>query len=268
MGSSWDRRLLAGFLLFLCGFFLPTIAFAQPNPDPPPERNDRTVRTDQSARYEIIRGAVRDTGDAYRARRRSDAWNDTASGLLSAGIGGYLLFLSTENDDLFLATLSVTAIGLGVRSLVSGIFNFVFPYSQEPIADKLLSDRELLLSSGMLFLEQEAKRAKRNRIVGGTMSILNAGTYALMYFPLSSYAGDDTTLLAIVLGVGAALELVGGVITLVGKSGPERVYERTKAQIDYQEGNKRLTLDWDPMFAPSLQPDSGWVGGLTFGGTF
>lgn len=207
-------------LLIVVTLLAPNLAFGQDAVRSSTER----LRPEERP---IVKAAVQNVHDSYKRSRTADGVGGIAAGLLTGGIGAYLWVTGSNNANPENAvTLQIIGIGIAlsaVPQLVSGVWNIFYDTPQEEISAKLLNDDELLDGAGILFVEQEARRAKRQRLVGGTTSIAQGlsilGSY---YLYAQVFGGIDILLLF--FGIAAALQTVGGVIQLVGLSGPERAY--------------------------------------------
>ena len=213
-------------MLVLAFALLPKLASAQTAaiPTTPPSATsssaDPTSLTERER--ELVRRAVADVQSSYRRSRTSDGIGNIVGGLLVGGIGMYL-YLS--QDDPTVRLIGVAVAFSSVPQLVAGTWNIFYHTAQEDMAAKLLGDDRLLQGGGLLFVEQEARRAKRARLVGGSTSIVAGGATLASYFLLKEFfiAGPDNILL-IFFGVGTAIQVIQGVITLASKSGSERAY--------------------------------------------
>lgn len=172
--------------------------------------------------HALVRQAVANVGASYERNRISNGISNVVTGVLVGGIGAYVY--ATQDDTMRLVGVAVAF--ASVPLLVSGIWDLAYPTAQEMMADKMLADRRLIDGGGVLFVEQEARRAKRSRLVGGTTSIVGGaatlGSYLLLRNVL--VGGDDGTLL-LFFGVAAGLQVVQGVITFATKTGAERAYD-------------------------------------------
>lgn len=214
------------FLLILLLMLLPSVAAAQ-NASPPAATPRATpnppAATSLTPReLALVRQAVAEVGSSYKRSRTADGIGYIVGGVLVGGIGMYL-YLSQDDPNIRLIGVAI-AFG-AVPQLVAGMWNIFYHTAQEDMATKLLSDDQLLDGGGLLFVEQEARRAKRNRLVGGSTSIVQGGATIASYFLLKEFfvTGPDNILL-IFFAVGTAIQVIDGVITLVGKSGPEKAY--------------------------------------------
>ena len=172
----------------------------------------------------FVRGAVRQTGDSYERNRKADGVGNLIGGGLAGGLGMYL-YLS--QDDITVRLIGLAIAFSALPQFVQGAWNIFYPTSQEQMADKILADDRLVDTSGILFVEQEARRAKRQRLVGGTTSIVSGAATLGTYFLLQEFlvTGPDNILLIFFIA-GASIQVVNGVISLVSKSGAERSYQQ------------------------------------------
>lgn len=217
-------------LLFALVFALfPMQAFAQTavpravSPAPAQLQTPDPTKLDTRERA-LVKTAVADVRDSYRRSRTGAGVGNLVGGALVGGLGMYL-YLSQDDPTLRLIGIAISF--SAVPQLVSGVWNLFYNTSQEDMAAKLLADDRLIDGGGLLFVEQEARRAKRARLVGGSTSIVAGGATLATYFLLKEFylAGPDNILL-IFFAAGTAIQIIQGVITLVGKSGPERAYSR------------------------------------------
>lgn len=225
------RRLTALLLMFSIAL-LPTMVAAQSTPVPP-ATEATTSPTDLNVReLGLVRQAVTRTGDAYRRSRTSDGVGGIIGGLIVGAVGGYLWSAGKANNDPGLQVVGV-GIGLtGVPQLVSGIWNIFYHTPQEDMAEKMLANDALLEGGGLLFVEQEARRARRSRFVGGTTQIVQGGaTLATYYLYTQVFPTATNDVLLIFFGIASAFQVIGGVVSLVGKSGPERAYDNLVEQL-------------------------------------
>ncbi len=211
--------MLARFFVAFLIFFSASTASAQAvSPTAPLRPEERPIVTE----------AVQDVYDAYQSRRRANGVGNLLSGALVSGLGTYFYISGTDQADAQNGlTFRIIGIGLmlsAVPQIMSGVWNIFYSTPQEDIAAKLLNDEGLMDRAGVLFVEQEARRAKRNRLVGGSTSIAQGlailGSYYLYAQVFGSY-----DLLLIFFGIAAAIQTIGGVVELVGLSGPERSYQ-------------------------------------------
>lgn len=214
-------------LALMFGCFVPATSWAQ-NAVPPavtpratPNATPSTTQLTDRERA-LVRQAVANVGDSYQRSRTAAGLGNIVGGVLVGGLGMYL-YLS--QDDPSVRLIGVAIAFSSVPQLVSGMWNIFYHTSQEDMADKILTSDALVDGGGLLFVEQEARRAKRNRLVGGTTSLVQGGATIATYFLLKKFfvTGPDNILL-IFFAVGTAIQVIQGVITLVGKSGPERAY--------------------------------------------
>lgn len=252
------RRLIATLVaaLIVCG---PHLAFAQTAPQTPPAAAPAPITTPakrlDQREGEVIRNAVQGTYDSYRSRRTANGIGGVVGALLIGGFGGYIY---AEGDNLGDPTLQIIGIGImlsAVPQLIAGGWNIFYETPQEEIAAKLLNDPLLLQSSGLLFIEQEARRAKRERLVGGTTAIAQGAALLGSYYLYAQFFGTSDLLL-IFFAIGAALTAVGGVIQLVGLSAPERIYRDTLQELGRGEEGVRPTA-FRTNLAPVLLSNDG-----------
>ncbi len=200
---------------------------AQTAPPLDPQSSTRTPATPDPTQLtpmerELVRAAVASVGASHRRTRTSNGVGNIIGGVLVGGLGTYL-YLSQDDPTFRLVGIAIAF--SAVPALVSGMWNIFYHTAQEDMADKMLADDRLLDGGGLLFVEQEARRGKRDRLVGGSTSIVAGGATLASYFLLREFflTGPDNILL-IFFGVGTAIQVIQGIITLVGKSGPERAY--------------------------------------------
>ena len=157
----------------------------------------------------LVRQAVSDVGSSYKRGRTADGVGNIVGGVLVGGIGMYL-YLSQDDPNIRLIGVAIAF--SAVPQLVAGMWNIFYHTAQEDMAEKLLSDDKLLDDGGLLFVEQEARRAKRNRLVGGSTSIVQGGATIASYFLLKEFfvTGPDNILL-IFFAVGTAVQVIDGV---------------------------------------------------------
>ncbi len=261
--------ILAGFLVALIALS-PNLVAAQSTPppaestvEPAPETgevNDLTQRE-----RALVRQAVQNTYDSYKRQRTSDGVGNIIGAAVVGGIGGYLYVAGGNQND---PTTQVVGIAVGLSAipqLINGIWNVFYTTPQEDIAAKLLNDDALLDGAGLVFVEQEARRAKRNRLVGGTTQIASGAALLGSYYLYSQVdLLADSGLLTILLVfsiVGAAVQTIGGVITLVGLSGPERAYRDLLRQMGRSEPGPTRNDNRISRFilAPTLLGDDGKI---------
>jgi hypothetical protein len=172
--------------------------------------------------------ALRDVRDGFASSRVSNGIWSLVGGLVIAGLGGYVAYTAFEEEptDFGLGLFGLGITGYGLNNIVSGIWNLSYPTPQERIAGKMFDNPAQLRASGMLFLEQEAYRAKRERLVGGTLSIMTGASAGILLVPLlqGDRTGQDTILLALV-GLTSGLQVLEGIVTLFGSTAAERRYE-------------------------------------------
>lgn len=187
---------------------------------------------------ELVGAAVRNVGNSYRAQRKSQGVGAIVGGLLVGGLGMYLTL--SQDDD------ATKLIGIGIAfsavpQLVSGMWNVFYHTSQEDMADKLLADPALLQGGGLLFVEQEARSARRHRLVGGsTMLVQGAATLGSYFLVREYFLTGPNNILLIFFSAAAALQVIQGAILLASKSGSERAYR-----------DLLLALGRDPTGGPS-----------------
>ena len=172
--------------------------------------------------------AVRDVRDDFASSRVSNGIWGIVGGLIVTGLGGYIAYDAFERDprDFGFGLFGLGIAGYGLSDVVGGIWNLAYETPQERIASKLLDDPGQLRASGMLFLEQEAHREKRARLVGGTLSIMTGVSAGVLLVPmLQSERTDQDTFLLLLLGATAGLQVLDGIVTLFGSSEAERRYE-------------------------------------------
>lgn len=258
------RARLVASLLLLLAIVAPAVAPAQLAPTDPLTPAERP----------IVESAVQDVYDSYRRSRRSNGVGNVIGATVTGGLGAYLYVVGTnEVDPQNAVTLQVIGIGVmlsAVPQLVSGVWNIFYDTPQEDIAARLLNDERLLDNAGVLFLEQEARRAKRQRLVGGTTSIVQ-GLAILGSYALYAQVFGSIDILLIFFGVAAAIQTIGGVVDLVGLSPPERAYRQVLRDLGRSEpvvpmeDNRVSRL----RFAPTLLSNEGKLApGAGFGLSF
>lgn len=205
------------YILVLLTIVAPNLGYAQQSVNAPLTPEERP----------LVRAAVSSVHDAYKRDRAADGIGGIVGGLITGGLGGYLWVVGRDSPDVEEAvTLQLVGIGIAlsaVPQLISGVWNIFYLTPQEEIAAKLLNDDQLLDSAGLLFVEQEARRAKRQRLVGGTTTIAQGAALLGSYFLYAQIFGSIDILL-LFFGIAAGLSTIGGIIELVGLSGSEKAY--------------------------------------------
>lgn len=249
----------------------PTESESSVEPAPTPgEVNDLTPEERR-----LVRGAVQDTYQAHKRQRTADGVGGIIGAVVAGGLGGYLYAAGGSQNDPTIQVVGIAVAISAVPQLINGIWNVFYTTPQEDIAAKLLNDEALLDGAGLLFVEQEARRAKRQRLVGGTTQIASGAALLGSYYLYSQVdLLADSGLLTILLVfsvVGAAVQTIGGVVTLVGLSGPERAYRDLLRQMGRSEpgptnDDNRISRF---MVAPTLLGDDGKIApGLGLGFSF
>jgi len=177
-----------------------------------------------------VASGVERTHDAFEAQRHRDGWGNVLGGTIVSGLGGYFMYEGLQvYDDAFVSLLGAGIVLRGVGTLVEGVFNIASPTSQEEISERLLDDPGLMETSGLLFLEQEARRARRARILGGTTQIVGGLASGISLIPVTQLVGQQEilTVVYLVFGAFAVLQVIGGLVDLAGKSAAEKIYLET-----------------------------------------
>ncbi len=212
--------------------------------------------------------AIRDVHDDYRSNRISNGIWGLIGGLVVAGLGGYIAYTAFDEEptDFGLGLFGFGIAGYGLNDMVGGIWNLGYPTPQEEISQKLLDNPAQLRASGMLFLEQEAYRAKRERLVGGTLSILTGASAGILIIPLLQQTSDQDTILLALLGLSSGLQILDGIVTLFSSSAAERRYEELENTMD---STASFQLNWAPTVMPSSDSETTTIGpGVVLGGRF
>jgi len=233
------RARLTAALLFVLALFAGHPVFAQVSAPMPRPASARLSQQE----LELVGTAVRNVGSAYRGQRTSQGVGAIVGGLLVGGLGMYLT-LSQEDE-------ATKLIGIGIAfsavpQLVSGMWNIFYHTSQEDMADKLLADPELLQGGGLLFVEQEARAARRHRLVGGsTMLVQGAATLGTYFLIREYFVTGPNNILLIFFSAAAGLQVLQGIILLASKSGAEKAYR-----------DLLISLGRDPTQSPSRDANS------------
>lgn len=182
--------------------------------------------------------AIRDVREDFASNRRSSGFGNLLGGAIIGALGGYIAYTAFDEEpsNFGLGLFGLGIAGYGLNDIVSGIWSLAYPTPQERIAGKLLDNPTKLRSSGMLFLEQEAYRAQRARYVGGSLSIITGLSAGLLAIPLVDDDRADPILLGL-LGLTAGIQVLDGLITLIGQSAAEERYEELQ---NVMEGSAHL----------------------------
>jgi hypothetical protein len=174
-----------------------------------------------------LTAAIQDVYDDFEDNRVSSGIGNLIGGLIIAGLGGFIAYSAFEEEprDLGVGLLGLGVAGIGLNNIVTGIWDLSYATPQEHIAGQLLENPAQLRASGMFFLEHEAYRARRARLVGGTLSIMSGAVSGVLLVPLLQGGTEQDTILLMLLGLTAGLQVLDGIITLFGTTAAEQRYE-------------------------------------------
>ena len=180
-----------------------------------------------------VRVGVAELRDHYQAGRLRHAIQNMLLGTVGTGLGTYVLIDGLTGEGQ--ASTSLRLLGLAVLTpaatrLASGFYDIFAPTAPEKTADRIL-EMEENTRAGLIFLEHEARRARRERISGAIGDIASgASNLALaLIYRRSDEEVPGTTIgpITITIGVVGAVELALGIYDLAfSTSSAEEIWGR------------------------------------------